>query len=730
MQAEILFKRESLFPFDKIELLKSEKLGSLRSIIRTENELSELRRTIEDHIKSSKQRLYAAGRQTELKLLMRLKGTKPLVNEQKRSDLRSYPALQSTVVLLDEYAAKAEALENMRREIEKEFSQPDPMDSFFENELFREALKYTNADFYEQGLRKKTKDEGGERTKRSRLETRYNYVQRATVKTSPLSHFGVTTYRDSQSAEVEKYGLNTLIKTLLLQAISMDESRRHRLTYTFSPTVRGDNERVLGLYFEKQMLHRDFGWLLKQEDILHQKVYVSLNEKMRDSSEKLDYAELERLVGEEERIDIDSLIANNIAVPDYSLYLNDDAAFLRLIEELFGTAWRDRFEAAKTGNLERNDPGAELVSYIADKLESKYPVDLPGMLGKMPLFYHNVIRREAFDFPVIPAERQKKLLSEFLSVNERSLCLRNYIQSQHARFAGSSLLEIICMVKQDMLHPSFNHGAYLYPSVPDQKKNMLLFFQLDEASNLVLNNIASGSGHLIARDADAFSPELAEQYRNHCRRIFTRPYPVYEVVIDEEISNKIDVGKSDLPQVKWPADFARIRTALTEDGELCFEYRGERVNLTYQGTVPFHLFQGAKRILMDLIHPWKVEYAKIKSYNAPFRQEYELKPEQLGLGEERLSDAVFAEKLTVLFEQRGYPFDFFIKEKKEGLALPGKPVWMSLHSPVSIKLMRKMLEEGRTFGVTGVFPNVQAYGENGRCVEYGQFIVEGDEHVV
>ncbi|MEJ8303504.1 hypothetical protein [Saccharibacillus sacchari] len=730
MQAEILFKRESLFPFDKIELLKSEKLGSLRSIIHTENELSELRRTIEEQIKFAKQRLYAEGRQAELKLLMRLKGGKLLVNEKKRSDLRQYPALQDTVALLDEYALKAEALVSLRREIEEEFRRPDPMDTFFENEFFREALKYTNADFYEQGLGKKSKNGGSERTKRSRLETRYNYVQRATVKTSPLSHFGVTTYRDAKSAEVAKYGLNTLIKTLLLQAVSMDENRRHRLTYTFSPIVRDADDRVIGLYFEKQMLHRDFGWLLKQEDILHQKVYVALNENMQEGSAQLSYAELERLVGEEKRIDIDSLIANNIAVPAYGLYLNDDALFLGLVEELFGTSWRDRFQSAASGTLKRNDPGSELIGYIADKLASKYPVDLPAMLNKMPLFYHNVIRREDFDFPVIPADRQKKLLSEFLSVNEQGRSIRNYIQTHHARFAGSNLLEIICMVKQDLLDRSFDHTAYQYPSVPDQKKNMLLFFQLDQASNLVLNNIASGSGHLIARDADAFSPELAEQYRNHCRRIFTRPYPVYEVVIDEEISNKIDVGKSNLPQVKWPADFARIRTALTEDGELCFEYRGERVNLTYQGTVPFHLFQGAKRILMDLIHPWKVEYAKIKSYNVPFRPEYELKLDQLEIGEERPSDAAFAEKLTRLFEQGGYPFDFFIKEKKEGFALPGKPVWMSLHSPVSIKLLRKMLEEGKTFGVTGVFPNAQAYGENGRCVEYGQFIVEGDEHVV
>ncbi len=730
MKADLVFKRESLFPFGKIELLKSEKLGSLRSVIRTENELNELRRRIEEQIKSAKQSLYAEGRQAELKMLMRLKGTKPLVSEEKRAEIRRHAALRETAALLDEYAAKAEALDRLRLEIEDEFRRPDPMDSFFENEQFREALKYTNADFYEQGLGKKSNDGGGERTKRSRLETRYNYVQRATVKTSPLSHFGVTTYRDDRPAEIAKYGLNTLIQTLLLQAVSMDEDKRRRLVYTFSPTVRGENERILGLYFEKQMLHRDFGWLLKQEDILHQKVYVALSEKIRDSGERLSYAELEQLVRSEERIDIDSLIANNIAVPDYGIYLNDEAVFLHLVEELFGNAWRERFEAAASGRLERNDPGGELIGYIADKLESKYPVDLSAMLAKMPLFYHNVIRREAFDFPEIPAERQKRLLSEFVSENERGRCIRNYIRSRHEQFAGSSLLEIICMTKQAMLDRNFDYAAYDQPSAPDQKKNMLLFFQIDEASNLVLNNIASGSGHLIARDADAFSPELAEQYRNHCRRIFTRPYPVYEVVIDEEISNKIDVGKSNLPQVKWPADFARIRTALTEEGELCFEYRGERINLTYQGTVPFHLFQGAKRILMDLIHPWKVEYAKIKTYNAPFRQEYELKPEQLDSGTERPSDAAFAEKLTRLFEQNSYPIDFFVKEKKEGYALPGKPVWMSLHSPVSIKLLRKMLEEGKTLSVTGVFPNAQAYGQDGRCVEYGQFIVEGDEHVV
>jgi len=730
MQAGILFKRESLFPFDKIELLKSDKLRGLGEAIRMESELTELRRRIEDRIKDSKERLYAEDRQIELKLLMRLKGKNLLQGEAKRAEIRRHPALEEIADLLDEYAEEAEALDSLRRGIEDEFNQPDPMDFFFEDEFFREALKYTNVDFYEQGLGQKGSSQHRERTKRSRLETRYNYVQRATVKTSPLSYFGVTTYRDSQSAEIAKYGLNTLIKTLLLQAISMDADRRHRLTYTFSPIVRDANDRIMGLYFEKQMLHRDFGWLLKQEDILHQKVYVALNEKRQNAAPELEYAELARLVSEDKRIDIDSLIANNIAVPAYSLYLNDEAVFLQLVQELFGAAWRDRFAAAAAGTLARNDPGSEMIGYIADKLESKYPVDLPGMLAKMPLFYHNVIRREAFDFPVIPEERRRTLLSEFLSVNERGRCIRNYIHSGYRRFAERSLLEIICIVKQEMLDRTFDYEAYNYPSIPDQKKNMLLFFQLDDQSNLVLNNIASGSGHLIARDADAFSPELAQQYRHHCERIFTRPYPVYEVVIDEEISNKIDVGKSSLPQVKWPADFAQIRTALTEDGELCFEYRGERINLTYQGTVPFHLFQGAKRILMDLIHPWKVEYAKIKHYNAPFRQEYELKLTQLQLGEKPRSDAAFAEKLTLLFEQNGYPSDFFIKEKKAGYALPGKPVWMSLHSPVSIKLLRKLLEEGKTFGITAVFPDARAYGRNGRCVEYGQFIVEGDEYVV
>ena len=205
----LYFRRESLFNNSDKEKLIDIDTDYFEKIRKFEDKLKAITNDLLTVLHSEMQSFYESNNKIGLKQLMKLKRT----ITQKKKIQQNYSSFKEIDTLLRRREIYTEKLDSLKNQIEKIFqARLDNYDFFMNNFLFVRALNYTNRDFFEELNKGRNKGNLGIRKEKSL----YNYIQRATVKCSPLSYFGTTVFEGDDLYRTDSFKNNNIYIAILL----------------------------------------------------------------------------------------------------------------------------------------------------------------------------------------------------------------------------------------------------------------------------------------------------------------------------------------------------------------------------------------------------------------------------------------------------------------------------------------------------------------------------------
>ena len=145
------------------------------------------------------------------------------------------------------------------------------------------ALNYTNRDFLKE-LNKEKKDKGTLSIRKEK--SLYNYIQRATVKCSPLSYFGTTVFEGDGLDKVDSFKNNNIYIAILLFALSNIHSTKYKLRYRFSSLIE-DRGKMFILHEKYFLSSQHKSWILKREDRAYHKSLIELFKTMFNNNDSV-----------------------------------------------------------------------------------------------------------------------------------------------------------------------------------------------------------------------------------------------------------------------------------------------------------------------------------------------------------------------------------------------------------------------------------------------------------
>lgn len=707
MPASITLKRESLFNFLDIEKIKTRELQTINDYIIADNRLSELQKRLKQIIANKTTAFYQQDKSDELKQMLKVKNK---FRKGKRiiSQIDLFDNVEKKLIV--EYDDLQNQLTEERGKYETIFKKSDnSFQYFFDNDRFRDALKFNNEDTYPFLI------DRDKYTKFSTIQSRYNYIQRATVKTSPLSYLGTTVYNSDSDRELDKIEVNQFVKTILLKVASNDINLRDKLRYQINPLLFQEVEqRQPGYYFEKQVLYKDFDWLLKKVDTMHNKQVLELLKKI-GINQSVSYMAIEKQVSMDRCIDIDMLFDSFLVNPYFAYYM-DYNNFKELFVDTFSEKVISSLFITDKEAIEQGKLDAEIMKYVEENKPTNLMADISQKLNSVPLYYHNHLKTTAFSAPELSIEQKGFLFERIIKPNSYTNKLLNIVSSEFEMYQEWNLLEILTDIYENILfNKAVTRESIMFK--PNQKKSAIYFYQVSSNGKLSINNVNLGTGSVVTRDIEVFDNQLVADLHKHFKNLFKNDYPIYELVLDQEISNGINVGKTNLRKICWPEDFVNVSIDFSSHNEVQFIFNGERINILYTGTIPPHLFEGTKGLLMSLINPWTVDIKKLKEYNG--REEFYLKNEETASLMDK-DEIQFFINITTYFHKHQLPFDFFMVAKKSGQLQHEKPIWMTLYSKYSLKILNKVISEGKDISISRVTPDRADYLIDDKCVEYAK----------
>lgn len=244
------------------------------------------------------------------------------------------------------------------------------------------------------------------------------------------------------------------------------------------------------------------------------------------------------------------------------------------------------------------------------------------------------------------------------------------------------------------------------------KKSILVFFQKSNEGKIVLNNIHVGTGTIIARDLQFLkgsSPENFKLFHNKIKTNFDNSFPVYELIFDMETSSKLGHLESQFPKIYFETDLENLDFKIIENVFQLY-YKGNPINLIYTGTIPYYMFSGIKRILLELLHPYSIDYQKFKKSTLSRRGIRLLDKSDFNKVQD-MSDIDFFTFINLYFESYNLPKNFFLTEHRH--FKHSKPIWFSLNSSNSLSILKRILPQS-DFILNETFPNEF----NGKTVEH------------
>lgn len=690
MNQTLCMKRETLFKTESLQLLRDDALQMYTQWRSFKNQLEQNNIQLLQMLHAKTKKLYEQNQLQEIKAFLNVKKTLKKHRNIPQKIVNNLNDKQIQVQCRT-YNEIFELVESITKKVEQAFSVKVNRYKPFLNQIkFQQALFITAFDAYAQLT-------NPEITKESINRARYRFIQRATVKTSPLSYLGKTTYLSNHPAEIEQIKLNNVVKYLLLMASLHNENLDQVLQITVRPPIKKCNG-VEAIYYEKNYLLKDIDWVLKQDDLLHQKDIVKF---MLSIQHCKNPAQVKKHVTRHPFLTYELLINNGLVIPDFNFYYSNDNSFYVFLQKIFTDSEQALFYPPSIQEVNYEKLEDLLIGYIEQYSSDYYGQSFEEKLQELPLFYHDNIALENFNIPKIDKKFLQNIFDNYIIVNRQCYMLHQLLIANKKIYDGQTVLSLLIDLHEKLQYKKSKMPINPRPFRTTMKKNALLYLQQEKDNSLILNNLNIGGGSVFHRYGHLFDDNIKTNLKTYYNNLFTSSYPIYELVIDEEISNHMDVGKSIFPKLRWPDNFSDVTLQITDD-DITFMRAGKPIQLIYVGTVPYHLFTGIKSHLLHLIHPWTIDVENLERLNG--RRCTKLNWSSI-CTTDKISDTTFYYAITEYFTKQQLPFEFFIKKKWVNFKVR-KPIWISLYSVESVKVLKHLLLEEQSIEIEEVKPKL------------------------
>lgn len=682
------FRRESLFRFENINELIDIPDEFYERMIFLQEEIIKLEQETLRLVHDKMEKLYKVDDKNELKRFMKLKRS---VRNNKMINLKTIGD-QRIESLLYQHRKSTEKLNKLKTKFQEIYNSKSRNYNFFINSpFFREALKDTNKNYMN------ILDENNKKFRKEK--TIYNYVQRSTVKISPLSYFGTTVFVGNQQEMTHIKIGNVVYFALFLYILSHIESMKMKLKYNLGKLIQFDNSPEVVCH-DKIFFSSNFDWIIKRDDYAYNRTIIKLFKEYFENKEFLNGGDIDFLIKENPLIDFDFLISTNLIKIDYNYYLTNKEQLQILFNENL-LSDKHNIREFIMGNIEKVDDVQFMIEFEqlnACQQNVSSQKRITSFLKNQPLYYHNTYRLDDLKKDnKISFSDFEDLITENYFYNYYTSCLL-YV-SKHYNI--NNLFEILNFIKIN--NSKLKNEIKLENLGTTMKKSVLVFLQNSEDGKFVLNNIHVGTGTIVARDLFFLknnSPENFDLYHKKIKRNFDNNFPIYELILDMEISSKIGHLDSRFPKIFFENDIQDLEFRVI-DNVFQIYYQNQPINLIYTGTIPYYMFSGIKRILLELLHPYSVDFQKFKNSNLS-RKGISILDKREFQEVQNMSSIDFFIFIKSYFKNLGLPRDFFLTENKP--FRHSKPVWFSLNSSNSLSILKRILPKSN-FILNEVFPN-------------------------
>lgn len=705
----LYFKRESLFNNSDKEKLIDIDTDYFNKIKKIENKLDSITNELLTVLNVEMQSFYEINNKIALKKLMKLKRS-IRQNKKIKQNFSSFKEIDTLIRKREIYKEKLVSLTNQLEEIFQK--RINNYDFFMNDPLFVRALNYTNRDFFEE-LNKNKREKATLSIRKEK--SLYNYIQRATVKCSPLSYFGTTVFEGDGLDKIDSFNNNNIYITILLFALSNIDSTKYKLRYRFGPLIE-DRGKMFILHEKYFLSSQHKPWILKREDRAYHNSLIGLFKIMFNNNDSVYGEYIEDMLKDSPFFDFDFLVSSELIYIDFNYYLKNSQNLLTLL-------YNDKMFSDKKNllNYLRGEVNPdmeqmikkefhEVLNFIDNRSIKKRFKDF---ITRVPLIYHNSYSLGSVDkeFNI-----EVECFKDFIEENTLSKLYTTCMVQVSSKFGNTNVLELLNYIN-DHFKELITHTkpSITYSGV---KKSLLVFFQKTNDGMILENNLNIGLG-VLSRELSylkSYNFDIFQKYHENIQKLFNNEAEVYELVIDSESSNNLRESFSNFPKLYWPYDIKYLSFNI-DDNRLQFLFKGKPINLIYTGAVPYHLFFGTKRLLLEIIHPYKVNYERMKKSNDEKRKKKVLSRNYF----QNISNKTNFEFYLFIhnfFEENKLPKEFFLTEKSS--FRNNKPVWFSLDSSNSLTILKTILDK-RDYDLHVALPN----SFESKTTEYVAWLIEG-----
>ncbi|EGQ4035918.1 hypothetical protein AB4Y49_08785 [Staphylococcus pseudintermedius] len=536
------------------------------------------------------------------------------------------------------YILKKEKLEQLRKNLQTdEKICENNFKDIVKNEFFLSSIALTNPNFYKEMIKgnKRIYTPGNNYSR-----TLFMYLERSSVKTSPLSHFTSTSYikksnKNNSSHKSEIYWNNKNILSLFLEIIKKYKLYMH-FDYVFAP-ITSDNKTILfqpNKYVNMKWKNSDF---------------ISHNDTIKKLSNFVDYSS---------SYSYDSIldILCKSEIPNHFQYLFDvgvikpilnfglDSPFQKFakkfanympfeISEMLINL--DNLKNRLTNVICNNKKfyNLEEINLTLNSLKSKLSVNL-----HTPILFedssHQQCNKSINDIigPEINTITNK--VKKYMHINHIYEHLINFFKTYNSDYVNliDFLFDFVNREKEfskifrESLSKDYDNPKKITTDVSNVHYHIFWQYQGDQ---IIINKVSLGNYELLHR-FDCLFHETT--FLNDLDKVFeSLDMHNYKITFGEDISNIQILRNNNSNKVLTNLDYElsdreyeylHIKDIFLtlQDGMLRFsDSSGELLNLYYSGSVPKHLNKSWCYIIQVLINPYYL-YSDIGSNPTPFKK--------------------------------------------------------------------------------------------------------------
>lgn len=697
------YKRESLFDFSTISYIDQIKESELLNYYDCEKELYFTQEELLKNLLGESKKMYENGYEEIAKNISSLKrrvSKDKIINPNRKLSKN----INNQII---EYNNKKDKILQIKNKFNKKLVDYR-YDFFLKNKNFQKYITETHPEAAEYILNEEFF------FKESYKKSRYSYIQRNILKTNTISYSGIVSFNHNLNiGTIVNKKSNPYFISLFLFLLTRLDNIRNNIQY--SDPVKITRERRMALvtsdYF---LLYNISGFFIKEDllfrnDIIKKLFALSLNKK-----------NIDKIFSEKE---LELLINNNIIIPDFSLYYSNEENLKKLC----------KYESLKSlynkENLNQEMYG-EILSKIQNKDEEWFVRMLIEEISKTnkntSFVYKNSNDKNEFITEINFNNEQITHFKDIVYFDLEFHKILSIIETE-LDYKLKPLLDIlfdlenILLFKKQFWKEKYSDiHSYNYN---EKRSFMIMYNQLDDGRSII-NNIFPGNGFLIGRELPKMEKTIEENVYEQIKSNISNDYEMYELVLDNFGSSLNNTGNSSLPKLYWPKDFKNIKIDFINN-TMIFKLKEKPINICYLGSIPPQQYYGAKKILLQIISPWKM-----KTNNGLLNNIIN-KRKTYSINYDDLEDIVDWSNLvkTMLdlnryFFNKGLPNKFFLYGKSKKIS-KRKPIYITLLNIEGIKIFYDLLKENKSVFIMEMVPNTKLYKE--RKLEEHIIIVNEEE---